>query len=126
MCISFRRPLALLFPVFLFLGVGCGPSEEARLLPGEWNGISWMANGSSSGHDAAGTKFHFLPEGRYTYTYGELVEEGSWFVTGQELYTTPDGGTKMMVRIVRIDADTLVFAMNRGGTPETLTLVRAR
>ena len=74
--------------------------------------------------DASLVSFSFGADGRYTYTYNEAVEQGDYFVTNNELYTTPDGGTKMMVKIEKLTTDSLVFRMNRGGTSEVLTLLK--
>jgi len=111
----------------LLLGFfACTTPNYEKDLPGRWQAISWLANQGPSGHATEGTVFIFEDSGRYEYTYGETQEQGEWYLSGPELFTTPDGGTKMMVRIARLEGDTLVFDMNRGGTAETLTLARAR
>jgi hypothetical protein len=105
---------------------GCSTSEYKEELPGRWQAFSWQANGQPDAHATEGTIFVFEETGRYQYTYSGTTEQGEWYLSGPELFTTPDGGTKMMVRIDRLEGDTLVFDMNRGGTAERLTLVRKR
>ena len=102
----------------------CSTSEFKETLPGRWQAVSWQANGQPAAHATEGTVFIFEETGRYQYTYSGTTEQGEWYLSGPELFTTPDGGTKMMVRIARLEGDTLVFDMNRGGTAERLTLVR--
>jgi hypothetical protein len=53
-----------------------------------------------------------------------MEEKGTYYINGNELFTTPDGGTKMMVKLDKLTTDSLVMHMNRGGTSETLTLIR--
>lgn len=110
-----------LFLLFLF---SCGPTADKTLLHGQWKGAEWIMVDQPGTIDASLVSFSFGADGRYTYTYNEAVEQGDYFVTNNELYTTPDGGTKMMVKIEKLTTDSLVFRMNRGGTSEVLTLLK--
>lgn len=103
---------------------GCQNSPYADKIPGTWSAVEWRVNGQPGQYNVAGTRFSFDQDGRYTYTYGSEVEEGSYFLSRDELITTPDGGIKMMVRIERMSGDTLVFNMNRGGSAERIVLIR--
>ena len=114
------------FVCLLLVLIACSTPAYEKDLPGRWQAVSWLANQGPSGHATEGTVFVFDDSGRYQYTYGGATEQGEWYLSGPELFTTPDGGTKMMVRIARLEGDTLVFDMNRGGTAETLTLARAK
>lgn len=104
----------------------CNSSGLEKQLEGNWTGVSWLSNGQPAAYDVSSAGFSFDTKGRYAYRYAETTEQGDWYLSGRELFTTPDGGTRMMVRIARLEGDTLVFDMNRGGTPERLTLVRSR
>jgi hypothetical protein len=104
----------------------CTEKIDKKLLPGVWKGAEWIVAGVQDEIDASSASFSFQPDGQYTYTYNDAVEKGKYYVTNGELYTTPDGGTKMMVKITTLTQDSLVFNMNRGGQAETLTLVRAK
>lgn len=112
--------LSLLMLFFL----SCGPTADKALLHGQWKGAEWVVANQPGTIDASLVSFSFGTDGRYTYTYNEAVEQGDYFVSNNELYTTPDGGTKMMVKIEKLTADSLIFRMNRGGTSEVLTLVK--
>ena len=104
--------------------IACGDQIDKKLLPGDWQGVEWIMAGQEGEIDASTAVFSFKPDGQYIYTYNDAVEKGKYYITNNELYTTPDGGTKMMVKIARLTQDSLVFNMNRGGQAETLTLLR--
>jgi hypothetical protein len=117
--------IAALTLVTLFTLVACNDSKQKELIIGHWSGVEWLEEGQPSPlYNPADASFQFEAGGNYTFTYAGNAEKGKYFVTNHELYTTPDGGHKMMVRIVRLDQDTLCFDMNRGGTGERMTLVR--
>jgi hypothetical protein len=45
-------------------------------------------------------------------------------VQGGKLYTTPENELEIAVDIEKLTTDTLIFNMSRGGTPESMLLVR--
>lgn len=94
------------------------------MIIGKWTGVEWMAGTRESPNIPSKAVFTFNEDGSYTFDYAGNIEKGKYFVSGDELFTTPDGGIKMMVKIPRITADTLIFDMNRGGQAERLTLKR--
>ncbi len=102
----------------------CQHAIDKKMLLGEWKGAQWLIEGQTADYDATSTFFSFQDDGTYTYRYTDMEEKGKYFVSRDELITTPDGGIKMMVRIEKLTSDSLVMNMNRGGTSETLTLVR--
>jgi hypothetical protein len=102
----------------------CKENPAKTLLPGSWRGVEWLLETGNPTHNAESARFVFREDGTYTYSYNDLTEQGKWYLVGNELYTTPDGGVKIMVKIPKITADSLVFDMNRGGMREQLTLVR--
>lgn len=102
----------------------CQHAIDKKMLLGEWKGAQWLIEGQTADYDATSTFFSFQDDGTYTYRYTDMEEKGKYFVSRDELITTPDGGIKMMVRIEKLTSDSLVMNMNRGGTAETLTLVR--
>ena len=105
--------------------ISCGGSKQKDLIIGRWTGVEWLERGQPSSilnpNDAV---FQFDAGDTYSFTYAGNTEKGKYFVSNQQLFTTPDGGVKMMVRIIKLDQDTLRFDMNRGGSSERLTLVR--
>ena len=104
--------------------VSCTQNENKRLIIGSWSGVSWTTNNQPTSYDAALTSFTFDDAGKYTFQYAGNVENGGYFISNNQLFTTPEGGVKIMVKIVSLTDDTLVFDMNRGGTAEQLTLIR--
>ncbi len=115
----------LLLITFLSITIfACQQPIEKKMLVGEWKGAQWLIQGQTADYDATSTFFSFQEDGTYTYRYTDMEEKGKYFVSRDELITTPDGGIKMMVKIEKLTSDSLVMNMNRGGTAETLTLVR--
>jgi hypothetical protein len=106
------------------LFASCADRIDKKLLPGQWKGAKWIIEGIDNEIDASTAAFVFEENGQYTYTYNDAMEKGKYYVVNGELFTTPDGGTKMMVKIDKLTQDSLVFKMNRGGQAETLTLLR--
>lgn len=117
------KSLFLLVVVVLSMHA-CKQPVDKNLLFGEWRGVDWRIEGQEAEYDAASTTFSFDTSGRYVYRYGDFEEGGEYSVVSDELFTTPDGGMKMMVKISTLTPDSLVMHMNRGGTSETLKLVR--
>ncbi len=117
-----KQILSIACAIFLF---SCGgPNENAKLIVGNWTGVEWLENGSPSGHNASAAHFNFDDKGNYSFEYGDNKENGSYKVERDMLFTTPKGEAEIMVKITKLNKDSLVFDMNRGGTPEILTLVR--
>jgi len=102
----------------------CLDTKDKQLLVGEWNGAEWLVNGSPAGYDPGNASFTFGDDGKYSFTYSGNTESGKYFLSNNELFTTPEGGIKMMVKVAKLTQDTLIMDMNRGGQPERLTLLR--
>src|SRR5512134_3973832 len=96
-CIS----ITLTFSIAFFFSA-CFESIDKKLVIGQWNGVEWVVEGQSSQIDATSATFVFKDDGTYTYTYADATENGKYFISGNELFTTPDGGIKMMVKIMKI------------------------
>jgi len=71
-------------------------------------------------------EFYFDSLGYYKVDYGNTVEEGSYYIQGERLYTTEKGQAQKYVQIVLLKDDTLRLRMNRAGRLELLTLVKKR
>jgi hypothetical protein len=104
--------------------LACDNSKDKELIIGHWTGVEWLEEGAPSLYTPADASFQFESTGDYAFTYAGNTEQGKYFVSNHQLFTTPDGGIKMMVKVVKLDQDTLRFDMNRGGKSERLTLVR--
>ncbi len=104
--------------------VSCTHSENEKLIAGSWQGTEWLVNGQPSARNVQKTAFSFDGKDKYSFDYGDTKESGTYKVENDMLFTTPQGQNEMMVKILKLTKDSLVFDMNRGGTPETLTLVK--
>ncbi len=103
---------------------GCQSNENKTAILGDWSGVAWEISGRPATYNPEATYFTFRDDKTYSYSYADHEEDGAYYIVGHELYTTPEGGTKMMVKIKHLTPDSLVFEMNRGGTLETLSLKR--
>ncbi len=108
----------------ILLLTSCKKSENKNLIIGHWTGTEWLVEGHPSTHIPEDATFTFDDTGNYTYAYAGNIEKGDYFISNNQLFTTPEGGIKMMVKVIKLTQDTLVFDMNRGGQAERLTLVR--
>ncbi len=93
-------------------------------LVGKWQGTEWLVFGKPSVQDASRVSFEFTAEGKFTASYGEQSESGVWRTDKSRLFTKADGREEIMVKILKLDATSLKFEMNRGGQPETIELIR--
>ncbi len=118
--------LLSIFPAFLafLLIMSCNSTEKNKLLFGHWTGVEWLVGDQPSTHTPGDVTFTFDEAGRYTFSYQGTTENGTYYTNNNQLFTTPDGGIKIMVKIPKLTQDTLVFDMNRGGQAERMTLIR--
>ena len=113
---------------YFFLGIiliaSCNGRIDKKLIHGEWKGTEWLIEGQTGDYDATSALFTFDEKGKYSFNYAGSGETGKYHISNNELFTTPEGGIQMMVKIQKLTPDSLVMQMNRGGTAEKLTLVR--
>jgi len=102
----------------------CKQDDRTPLLLGKWRGASWTLNGKDSGRDYATIQFEFMSDNQYTSSFGSQSEKGSFKLKRDELYTTGENKIEKMVKLSKLNADTLVMDMNRAGEAEVLTLVK--
>ena len=114
----------LMFLWLTLIFVSCFDAKKQKLIIGNWKGISWLVDGQPAPYLPEHAAFIFDENGGYTYRFAEHVETCKYNVANNQLFTTPEGGNRMMVKIVKLEGDTLVFDMNRSGQSELLTLVR--
>jgi hypothetical protein len=103
----------------------CGNTKNNKLIIGKWIGAEWLVNGSPSDRNPRETHFTFDDQGNYTFTYGGVLEKGTYVVENEMLFTKPADHQEIMVRISKLSKDSLIFDMNRSGQPETLVLIKA-
>lgn len=118
------KKLLIILSAFVF--ASCADNKNAELIKGEWKGAEWLVNGEAGARDAASASFSFDDKGNYRFNYQTIRESGTYKVENDMLFTRPAGEKEMMVKIAKLTSDSLVFDMSRGGTPETLTLLRSK
>ena len=104
----------------------CFDAKKRKMLLGEWVGVEWVSGASPIPVNPQDAKFTFHDSGEYSLQFEGNVEKGKFAYANNQLFTTPEGGIRMMVKIEKLTEDTLIFNMNRGGQAEKLTLVRSR
>ncbi len=118
------NPFIKIIP-FLFFLLSCNNNSESnKLIIGNWSGVEWLADGKPSGLNAQDAHFTFKDKGEYSFESSGNKEKGTYKIENDMLFTTPVGEHEMMVKIIRLTKDSLIFDMNRGGQPETLTLLK--
>lgn len=104
--------------------VSCTDTKNNKLIIGKWQGIQWQSNGKDLERNIASTSFSFDEKARYQFDNAGTTEKGSYKVENESLFTTPEKGLEIMVKILKLTNDSLVFGMNNGGQEEILTLVK--
>jgi hypothetical protein len=112
---------SILFLCLLFF-LSCNDAEQKKMIQGKWKCTDWTVRGESKAQ--VNVEFDFQEGGLYQYKNASLNEKGSYKVQGGKLYTTPENELEMAVDIEKLTTDTLIFNMSRGGTPETMLLVK--
>ena len=95
-----------------------------KLIQGKWICTDWKVRGESKSKDQINVEFNFQDGGDYDYKNASLHGKGVYKVQGGKLYTTPENELEIAVNIEKLTTDTLIFNMSRGGTPESMLLVR--
>ncbi len=114
----------LLLIVYSLTLHSCVDNKNAKNIVGNWKGAEWLIDEKQSDRNVAETKFTFDEKGAYTFLYGTKLEKGTYKVENEMLFTKPAEGQEIMVKINKLNIDTLVFDMNRSGVKEILTLIR--
>jgi len=112
------------FFIVAFVFCSCVESVNNKLILGNWKAVSWTENGTPNVAKAANTSFVFDEKNHYTFTHGGTTKNGTYKVENNLLFTTEEGMQEIMVNITKLTADSLIFDMNNGGTPEQLTLIK--
>jgi hypothetical protein len=110
--------------LLVFCFANCAPDLGYQTaIQGKWQAVNWTAAGSQT-RSTDNVSFDFQGD-KYSAKLGGRDESGSFRIQGDKLYTHAEGQQEIMVKIQRLTADSMVFEMNRGGTPELMTLVKA-
>jgi opacity protein-like surface antigen len=101
-------------------------NDQNPLVMGDWVGNNWTIEGKPADLVPSQVHFEFQADGGYSAGFGNQAQKGKWRTDGDKLYTVADGKQEIFVKIMKIDADTLRFDMNRGGRAETMTLLKKK
>ena len=111
-----------IFAIALLFLAGCVKDlGYKQAIQGSWQGVQWTVENKPDGRDATSVKFTFT-DSNYKAVLGARDEAGSFRVDGDKLYTHAEGQQEIMVKIIKLTADSLTFDMNRGGVSEKLFL----
>ena len=113
----------MLFILLAFFS-SCIESVNNKLIVGNWKAVYWTENGTPNVAKAENTSFVFDEKNHYSFIHGGTTKNGTYKVENNLLFTTEEGMQEIMVNITKLTADSLVFDMNNGGTPEKLTLIK--
>lgn len=97
---------------------------NAAAIVGNWAGASWLVEGKDGIRNASETFFSFDGKGNYSFDYAGTRQTGTYKVENDMLFTTPAGEREIMVKITKLNSDSLQFEMNRGGQREELLLIK--
>ncbi len=109
--------------VVLFM-LSCSDTKNNKLIIGKWQGVQWQSNGKDLERNITSTSFSFDEKATYQFNNAGTTEKGTYKVENESLFTTPEKGIEIMVKILKLTNDSLEFGMNNGGQEEILTLVR--
>ena len=113
-------------PIFLFallLIIGCADKYAKTDMFGSWSVSNWQDE--STGKIISNQMdMEFKSDGKYAIDYGSKKESGKYWISGEYLHTVADGKAEISVKILNLNADSLVIQMNRGGSMEHVTLLR--
>jgi Lipocalin-like domain len=108
----------------ILLLTSCADTKNNKLIIGKWKGVQWESNGKPLDRNVETTFFNFDEKATYSFENAGNQEKGTYKVENESLFTTPANGLEIMVKILKLNNDSLVFGMNNGGQEEILTLVK--
>jgi Lipocalin-like domain len=118
------KKLTLLTTIAILILTSCADTKNNKIIIGNWHAVQWEANGKPLNRNVETTFFTFTDKGTYTFENAGTVEEGTYKVEIDNLFTIAKGKQEIMVKIVKATSDSLVFDMNNGGQAETITLLK--
>lgn len=117
---------AFYFLLFLFFVACSVDNPYDDMIIGAWKGHEWYINDSTVKQRVDSIYFNFEQDSVYNASYVGAKQEGKYWLKEDRLYTQIKDKLEVMVRISSLNTDTMVFEMNRGGTPETLVLIKQK
>ncbi len=112
-----------LFAFLVFCFANCSQDLGYKTkIQGSWQVTHWdIGNGQTRPVENVHFEFH---GDEYGAKLGQRSEAGKFRIENDKLYTHAEGQQEIMVKIQKLTADSMVFEMNRGGTPEVMTLLK--
>ncbi len=105
--------------------VSCDNTEKYDKLIGKWTCSEWIVPSTGTNNCSNNTvSFNFKGNKTYTYRFGSLNETGVYKISGNTLYSKPDGKLEIGVEINKLTHDSLEFIMSRSGDKEILRLIK--
>lgn len=102
----------------------CSDNESLKLIVGKWQCVQWSVDNEEDANSSQNVNFEFKADKTYTYHNSGLTETGTFKIASGKLYTTPSGQLEMAVEIKKLNQDSMIFDMSRGGMPESMVLIR--
>jgi len=118
---NFKFSAIVIFSLFII--IGCGDKYSKTNLYGDWSVSEWKVE--TSGKSISNKMdMNFNADDKYSIDYGSKKESGKYWISGDYLHTMAEGKSEMSVRIMKLNSDTLVIQMNRGGKMERVVLLK--
>lgn len=110
---------------FTGLIIGCKQNNEtAKKVLGNWQAVSWTVPQLSKENNTENVRFEFNTDKTYSAQLGSHSEKGKWYISMGLLYTQAEGLAEIATKIKKVQNDSLVLELNRGGILEELTLIK--
>lgn len=123
MKVTFFTAVSAFILTLLFASCQTSLVDDSQMI-GKWECVNIETKGENP--PLKSIFFDFKSDSTYHYysANNPKGQKGSWYTLNDVLYTTPQDGKKMGVKLGLNSPDTLLFYQNRGGKPETWTMVR--
>jgi Lipocalin-like domain len=120
------KTITTLTAFILLLLTSCADTKNNKNIIGSWHAVAWEANGKPLDRNVTTTNFTFTDKGAYTFENAGNIEDGTYKVEIDNLFTTAKGKQEIMVKIIKATNDSLIFDMNNGGQSETITMLKKK
>ncbi len=127
-----KKNLSFLLVLIILLISACTTNLlDHNQMVGNWHCVEIIDNNKNTSAPLGEINFEFNADSTYTYYSKDKNsgQTGTWYTLEDKLYTTPEGGKKMAVKLGLTSdnpssIDTLLFYQNRGGVPEVWKMAR--
>lgn len=123
---SFKNKMkhfAVLFICALTLACSDYNNYKEKII-GEWKTVDWTIKNTGQKRNNK-MDFKFSADKRYQVDYGNVLEEGKWWIEiPKNLFTQEDEGQAKKVIIDYLEGDTMRISMSRAGELEEVLLIK--